>query len=350
MVLVGAAILPHGTMILDPARPELPEGSAELHAACQKAAAAVAAMEPELIVLHTPHGLSLGSNLGVYLNPTAAGNGSWMGSWSEYSVSVRLAANRAKELLSVLQSKGHAADGIAAFGNFDAPLRWAEVVPIHFMSETSFGGSKVTSTPGYARPAAGWIPGRDETAPVDTAGPRWLILSEGCGGGTGASSGDRAATSPGKVPANLQMGADIGTYLESLPERVVFLSSGDESHMHGNSRCPLLPDGQQDKRYLNPQYPNPSPMAEPFDAAVTKWLGTLQAEALLATAVGVLPEALACGFDGKVLLHGLFGGDDKKDGDVRQWRPSCIAYGRPVYYGMVTAVWTKHGGVAGAAL
>ena len=46
--------------------------------------------------------------------------------------------------------------------------------------------------------------GRDEKLPMadDYGGPRWLILSEGMGGGFGTPSGERAAVSPAKVPVS----------------------------------------------------------------------------------------------------------------------------------------------------
>jgi hypothetical protein len=162
----------------------------------------------------------------------------------------------------------------------------------------------------------------------------------------------------------LKLGGDIGGWLEALPERVVFLSSGDESYCHGNSRCPTRADGMPNSHYLNPSYNEPQPGAVPFDAAVTEWLTTLSAEALHGRATEALPQALSCGFDGKILLHGMFGGTEGKDGDVSRWLPSCVYYGRPVYYvrsacvpirlrsatlvclacrrdqGMLTAVWT----------
>ena len=58
MPIVGCAILPHGSMVLDPAREGLPEGVAEITNGCRAVGECVAAWEPELVVLLTPHGLS----------------------------------------------------------------------------------------------------------------------------------------------------------------------------------------------------------------------------------------------------------------------------------------------------
>jgi aromatic ring-opening dioxygenase LigB subunit len=329
MVLVGAAVIPHAAMVLDPARPELHgrRAFADLNAACKAAADVVASTSPDLIVLHSPHALALSEHLGVYLAPSAAGSAEWLGSWSEFAVSVRLADDRAKQLIQHLKSSGVQAEGIVSFGAYDAPLRWAEAIPMHFVTE-AMGGS----LPG----------GRDETVPLPDSygGPRWLILSEGIGGSFGTSSAERAEVSPAKVPSNIELGKNLGAWLDALPERAFFLSSGDESHCHGNSRCPTLPDGSADQRYVNPKYSDPRPMAAPFDSDIQEWLATLSCDALVSRARDKLPEALSCGFDGKVILHGMLGGGLATDGDTGRWVPRALHYGCPAYCGMVTAVWT----------
>ena len=48
-----------------------------------------------------------------------------------------------------------------------------------------------------------------------------------------------------------------------------------------------------------------------------------------------LDEAMACGYDGCVLLHGLLGEDSARD----LWRPMDVVYGRPVYFGMLAAAY-----------
>eukprot|EP01047_Picozoa_sp_COSAG01_P121898 COSAG01_NODE_50713_length_361_cov_0.694656_1_plen_35_part_01 len=35
-------------------------------------------MRPDIVLLHTPHGVCLSSALGVYLNPGAEGRAEWM--------------------------------------------------------------------------------------------------------------------------------------------------------------------------------------------------------------------------------------------------------------------------------
>ena len=257
MPLVGAAILPHGSMVLDKSRPELPAGTAEIHDMSMRTAQRVRAMQPDIIILHTPHSICLSNSLGVYLNPSAAGNAKWMGAWEKFAVAVRLANEEAKSLLVHLQQAEVAAEGIIAFANFDIPMRWSEVIPLWFITQ-ALGGD---------------IGPRDETvgAPAEPppGQPRIILLTEGCGGGTGASSADRAAVSPGKIPETLRTGAEIRNWANQQTQRIVFLGSVDLAHGHGNSRCPQLPDGSgPDPRYRKPRYEEPLHGAEPFDEAM----------------------------------------------------------------------------------
>ena len=63
MVLVGAAIMPHGALILDPglaeirADPALAAAVTALHEGCGAAAEMAAGCRPDLVLLYTPHGL-----------------------------------------------------------------------------------------------------------------------------------------------------------------------------------------------------------------------------------------------------------------------------------------------------
>ena len=71
MPLVGGAILPHGALILDPSRREmsatLSAAAAELHDACVKAADEIEALQPDIVLLYTPHGLIAdGADMHIY--------------------------------------------------------------------------------------------------------------------------------------------------------------------------------------------------------------------------------------------------------------------------------------------
>jgi aromatic ring-opening dioxygenase LigB subunit len=64
MVLVGCAIFPHGCMTLDPSRSGLPDKARLLHDASVKCAKEIRELNPDLIVLSTPHGVTLSKSLG----------------------------------------------------------------------------------------------------------------------------------------------------------------------------------------------------------------------------------------------------------------------------------------------
>ena len=112
MPLVGAAIMPHGALILDPSRAELTGAlglaAANLHSGCAKASRAIAATKPDILLLYTPHGLvAEGADLFVYLNGTASGTCEWMGSWGEHRVeNVACDPDAARSLLAHLKARG----------------------------------------------------------------------------------------------------------------------------------------------------------------------------------------------------------------------------------------------------
>lgn len=64
MVIVGMCVFPHGSMVLDPSMKSLPHGASELHFGCKEAANEIASWDPDVIILSTPHGLSLTKSLG----------------------------------------------------------------------------------------------------------------------------------------------------------------------------------------------------------------------------------------------------------------------------------------------
>ena len=149
MVLVGAAILPHGTMIFDgdpnsessacrernstmPAK--LIKGCTKMYKSCERAADLVAKMNPDIVLLVTPHGVSLSSGaFGVYMADSARGNALWNDNWEDIKLSIPLDAQLSHQLLDFVQKRGIKADGIITFSNREAPLRWAEVAPLWFI-------------------------------------------------------------------------------------------------------------------------------------------------------------------------------------------------------------------------
>jgi len=149
MGFVGAAILPHGAMIFDgdpnsdsaacrernsTMPPDLIKDCSTLYSSCERAAELVADMNPEVVLLVTPHGISLSSGaLGVYIATSACGNALWNDAWQDIEVSVPLDGQLSGQLLDFVQKQGLKADGIVTFSMMEAPLRWGEVVPLWFV-------------------------------------------------------------------------------------------------------------------------------------------------------------------------------------------------------------------------
>lgn len=149
MGFVGAAILPHGAMIFDgdpnsdsaacrernsTMPPDLIKDCSTLYSSCERAAELVAEMNPQVVLLVTPHGISLSSGaLGVYMATSARGNALWNDGWQDIEVSVPLDAQLSGQLLDFVQKQGLKADGIVTFSMMEAPLRWGEVVPLWFV-------------------------------------------------------------------------------------------------------------------------------------------------------------------------------------------------------------------------
>ena len=229
MVLVGGAILPHGALVLDPSRDEMPgplaASAKALHDACAEAATAIEAARPDLILLYTPHGLITdAADMHVYVNQTASGSCEWMGSWGEHRVSVRCDPDAAHSLVRQLRPSGdERVATLCAFSGYDAPLRWGETVPLAFLH-------RVTAKPGGE-------------------GAKVVILSHGP-----ATTSERCKTAAGRMEATRGMGTRLGIWASERAERVFFVVSGDLSHAHGNGRAPRLANGTPDRRYTNPKY------------------------------------------------------------------------------------------------
>ena len=151
MVFVGAAILPHGTMAFDgdpnsasPAcrernstmPPELIQNCSKLYNSCERAGDLVAKMNPDIVLLVTPHGLALSSgSYAVYMANAARGNALWNGCFQDIEVNIPLETQLSGQLLEFVQKQGFKADGIITFTKMESPLRWGEVVPLWFVDK-----------------------------------------------------------------------------------------------------------------------------------------------------------------------------------------------------------------------
>ena len=307
MPLIGGVIMPHGALILDPTRSEMPKelstSAKKLHDACVAAADAIEAQRPDLILLYTPHGLIAdGVDMNIYTNESASGSCEWMGSWAEHRVAVRCDKAAAESLVDTLKNAGCSAASLCAFSGYDAPLRWGEAVPLSFLR-------RVTARPGGA-------------------GARTIILSHGP-----SSTGVRCELAAQRIEATKHMGATISEWCAGRTERILLLISGDLAHTHGNDRAPLLGNGEKDPRYLNPKYPVADPSAMAFERAIQFWILHRHWESLRTHALNDMPKALCCGYEGFVMLHTALRLHESSCAFV----PKLFAHEVPVYYGMLVA-------------
>eukprot|EP00731_Ephydatia_muelleri_P015609 Em0009g33a len=224
-----------------------------LHKACLQAGNLLRQLNPDLIVLSTPHGLADLKQFIFYLNSQGYGRADTDNCVCPsccYNVSVPIDANTSLNIVQKLQAFGANVSGLAAYGpsgnDEQFPLRWGEVIPLYFM--------------------------QSQHAQV-------MIVSQ---------PSRRYNSDVAMVPELLQLGKQLYTILQTLSERVVVVVSGDLAHTH-------LPDGPYG-------YSNAS---EPYDMACGLWASTLDTSALMVTAAGLVDRALSCGFTGFVLLHGM---------------------------------------------
>ncbi len=143
--------MPHGAMIFDGdktskkkdikqrrknVKPEFREATERLYQGCLEAGKKVAEMEPDLIMLHSPHGIILSTSLCIYGNERASGNAEWKGQWKDIEVDVSCCTDTVDKLKSYFNSNYVAADKLRMFGGRGPnPLRWGEVIPIWFIEK-----------------------------------------------------------------------------------------------------------------------------------------------------------------------------------------------------------------------
>lgn len=205
MVFVGAAILPHGTMIFD-GDPNSTSSACRqrnssmptkiisecsvLYKSCERAGDLVAKMRPDIVVLLTPHGLSLTSGTyAVYMADTARGNALWNDCFQDIELKISLDPQLSGQLLEFLQNRKHKADGIITFSRMESPLRWGEVVPLWFVHNK-----------------------------VNSASVKYVVVSLGRNG-----------------ESLENMGKTLHDFSSSVKQRIAVLISGDLAHTHETS-------------------------------------------------------------------------------------------------------------------
>lgn len=295
---IGAAVLPHGDFAYDPTL--LDKGSHERKAADAVARAArragqfIAGLDPDVIILSTPHGIELSNDYGLYLGSNASGFAT-IGSdlrinstKHEYNVQIsqiELAPKLSRNLMDKLSNES--VSGILPFSDSeDIPLRWGEVIPLLM------------------------IPMANDTRKVQR---RHLIWSHPL---------RRYTESPDMVPELKRLGRLIFEWAEMINLDIAMVISSDLSHTH-----------RADGPY---GYSNKS---QPFDDAIGQWATNPceNAPKLLERARSLQSEAKSCGFTGLVLLHGAL----CHEKGTSEFEATLLANQNVTYYGMMAATFER---------
>ncbi|MFX1253263.1 MAG: hypothetical protein ACFFCZ_16765 [Promethearchaeota archaeon] len=277
MTLIGAFILPHGSIILDPSKDAVPVQAKELHDAMQDTVRMIEKLQPDLVFFSTPHGIALSHDFGIYMNQTGSGSAEWEGEYTDFKVKVEFDQTISAQLHNFLKKNKVAISGITTYSaGLEAPLRWGEVVPLWFLKDLPFK-------------------------------PKYLIMSQ---------PSRRYEQAVDMIPELIDLGKVLKNYFDLLEKKVVVIISADLAHTHSASGP---------YKY--------SEIAEPFDNLIERWATTLNADLLLKNASSLLNQALCCGYTGFVILQGLLEGTE--------FQPKVLIRANPTYYGMLVAEYIK---------
>lgn len=319
--LEAAVILPHGDFAWDPTI--VPDGGPARQAADAIAAAAHSAgqwldrsIDPDLIFLSTPHGLSLTNDFAVYLNEAASGSveigADLRQNSSSYTVtlpSIALAPELARDLADQLFSRHENVTGMEM--PLVTPLRWAEVIRLLLIPRRRPLLEQVTRSL------------RRNFYHYSNNVRQHLIWSYPL---------RRFDSAPAMVNELLRLGNWLGTWVESLPgTKVAVVVSGDLSHTHEGTG----PYGF-------------STFSAEMDAALGSWAKDPceNAQDLLITAATLQNITLSCGFTGFVLLHGMLCGEDYGNSVTnvihrRKWNSQVLVNRNVTYFGMMVARYSR---------
>ncbi|XP_063434771.1 protein TTE1956-like [Mytilus trossulus] len=284
--IIGTFVMPHGGIALDPTHFNTTNATAKneaeiLHKSCQEVGQVIDSLDPDLVFLSTPHGLSDLNNFVFYLNPAGYGQADTDNCQCPsccYSIKIKIDNSTSIDLIQAMKTYSNIS-GLSAFGPPGQseelfPLRWGEVIPLHFLPNINRVKVAILSQPS-----------RRYTQDVTM------------------------------IPELLKLGSTLYKYLENLPQKVVTIISADLAHTHLKSG----PYGYSDA-------------AEPFDQAIGQWVMTLDQSVLTVKAAKYVDKALSCGYAGLVMLHGMM-----HAGELSSWKPTLYANYHPSYYGMMVA-------------
>jgi len=247
MVLSAAFIVPHGALILD-ASPSHTDGRYELHQAMIYIANQISKMNPDLVLVTSPHGISLSDDFGIYLNDSAHGTAEWEGEYQEYKIDVDIDFEFAEELFKHLEANQHPISKITAFSRgVSIPLRWGESVPLWFLK--------------------------------DIQESKYVFLSQ---------PQKRYDPSINFMVETSKLGENIFQFIDMSKKRVVVLISADLAHTHHEEG----PYGFYED-------------ADTVDQFLEDWMRSPNSSTDTSDSYSLIKKALCCGYTGFLLLQGI---------------------------------------------
>lgn len=296
--LVATAVIPHGDFAYDPGLlNNLTERAAaqRVHSASTKVGSLLKQVAPEVIFLTSPHGLELNNDFLLFENPLLSGSapvGSDLGpeaSTYDVAMSIHVDVNITQSLLARSRAAGRNVSGLQGFaGSQPLPISWGEVLPLSFLD------------------------GSGQTGPRHVTLDQRVVLL--------GIPYRRYKQDFNMVDELVDLGSDVGRFLEGLPERVAWVVSSDLAHTH-----------RADGPY------GFCPCAARFDAAVGSWAKSLSWAAMQEARREEQLGAASCGFTGLEMLHAALNATQEA-----KWTTSLLALEAPTYYGMAAAIMHPH--------
>ena len=253
-------------------------------------------------IISTPHGLAAASEYSVYCNKEAKGTAEWNGEFEEYRASVHLDGEFSLAFVEKMNGACRARFvGLTCFSTAcEAPLRWGEVVPIHFVERAFQRSQQRRQMPMFCVLC---LPTKRVDAAVEM------------------------------IPELDDISAPMLDLFQTASRRIVLLLSADLAHTHEISGPARL--------WVDKPYGSHDSSAN-FDAACEKWLShgssCCDEHALLVECASLYRTALSCGFTGLLLLHFLVKRFNAQQQDHRKkFVSSLLANKHPTYYGQMVA-------------
>lgn len=141
---IGAGVIPHGDFAFDPSLVHFENGSVELHRSAVKLGSVLMEMEPDIILLSSPHGLEDSNSFMFYANNQAngfalLGQDLHNASFPCYRFDLNSTSDPAvvASLITALGGSARNVSSLLGWGDGEPlPLRWGEVIPLSFLQQT----------------------------------------------------------------------------------------------------------------------------------------------------------------------------------------------------------------------